>query len=572
MNKDSKLIFEKYQTSQTLVVNEAWYNDVRDWNWNALAEVGKVLDPTGLSSIPDLIRSVQDWGSSEDNMYNPGKMAMIIVNAYCCIPNLGLLAGGVGGIGWAALKGAAKKAATNPRAAVTISEKILKFLTQTPVIKTTVGSAINKVLTSLQKSGKIDVTAKDAIMHVFTTGKLDNVQHAINIQGDMLKAGSKRDIFKAGLKPEKGLGNAVFGDTISVPPFAKGINVPFAGAAKGALRAATDTADHIQSKRDQNNKAPSYPTFSKSKWEQANKGQKFPKQVGDTFLNGKSGQVMLVVEREDKTDTSLSTQDILPTPDKLDAEETASNNQAANQQKKTTTASSQSNRDEKTVQAELDAAIKSGDQAKASQLFDELSAVRKQTNSPNQPVDLLKKYPVAGDASSSEPGAPVVPGSDTYAKDYTGVSIVEFLEKSGKPSDMEARRKLAVEKGIVTKPGEYTGTAEQNTKLLNTLRGSASTAPVASSTPYTSKYMGTPKPATPKPATPKPTDLLPKTGVKGKEVSTHFVRVGPGSYRPAVQADLTSGQQLFIRNPNPALRTVYPYIKVQNAPVRRANL
>jgi hypothetical protein len=54
--------------------------------------------------------------------------------------------------------------------------------------------------------------------------------------------------------------------------------------------------------------------------------------------------------------------------------------------------------------------------------------------------------------------------------------------------------------------------------------------------------------------------------------SIYFVRVGPGNYRPAVNADLTSGQQLFVRNPNKVARAVYPFIKIQNAPVRRADL
>ena len=520
MNKDSKLIFEKYQTSQVLVVNEAWYDNVRDWDWNALAEVGKVLDPTGLSSIPDLIRSVQDWGASEDNMYNPMKMGMIIINAYCCIPNLGLLAGGVGGIGWAALKGAAKKAASNPQAAVTISEKILKFLTQTPVLKTTVSSAIDKVLTGLKKSGKIDKTAKDAIMHVFTTGKLDNVQHAINIQGDMLKAGSKRDIFKAGLKPEKGLTNTVFGDTISVPPFAKGVDVPFAGAVKGAFRTATGASDYMQSKRDQNNNTPSYPTFSKSKWEQANTGQTFPKKVGDTFLNGKTGQVVMVVEQTDKTDTTLKVDQILPTPEKSDTEKAPATATPAPEPTKP-----MSNAD-----------FKRADYAE----------VAKQENE-SKPT------------SAETPTKPV--------QDYKGVSIVDFLDQIGEPSDFASRKERAQKMGIPN----YTGTASQNLLMLNALKSGKTEVPVkqatAASPSYTSNYMG---PA--KTATPKPTDLLPKSGAKGKEVSTQFVRVGPGNYRPAVQADLTSKQQLFVRNPNPAARLVYPFIKAENAPVRRANL
>lgn len=52
----------------------------------------------------------------------------------------------------------------------------------------------------------------------------------------------------------------------------------------------------------------------------------------------------------------------------------------------------------------------------------------------------------------------------------------------------------------------------------------------------------------------------------------YFVRISAGNYRPAVNADLTSGQQLFVRNPNKIARTVYPFIKIQNAPVRRADL
>lgn len=44
----------------------------------------------------------------------------------------------------------------------------------------------------------------------------------------------------------------------------------------------------------------------------------------------------------------------------------------------------------------------------------------------------------------------------------------------------------------------------------------------------------------------------------------YFVRKGFNKYSPAVQADLDSGQQLFMRNPNPALRMVYPYVKVES--------
>lgn len=45
---------------------------------------------------------------------------------------------------------------------------------------------------------------------------------------------------------------------------------------------------------------------------------------------------------------------------------------------------------------------------------------------------------------------------------------------------------------------------------------------------------------------------------------TYYVRMGPGRYQPASQTDLSSGTQLFMKNPNPALRMVYPYVKVES--------
>ena len=53
---------------------------------------------------------------------------------------------------------------------------------------------------------------------------------------------------------------------------------------------------------------------------------------------------------------------------------------------------------------------------------------------------------------------------------YTGVSIIDYLKSIGQPSDFTSRAKLAQQKGITN----YTGTAEQNTQLLNILRTSAS--------------------------------------------------------------------------------------------------
>jgi hypothetical protein len=52
---------------------------------------------------------------------------------------------------------------------------------------------------------------------------------------------------------------------------------------------------------------------------------------------------------------------------------------------------------------------------------------------------------------------------------------------------------------------------------------------------------------------------------------TYYIRNGFNRYSPAVQADLTSGQQLFMKNPNPIARGVYPYVKVDSRPIRRAS-
>jgi hypothetical protein len=60
------------------------------------------------------------------------------------------------------------------------------------------------------------------------------------------------------------------------------------------------------------------------------------------------------------------------------------------------------------------------------------------------------------------PEAPAKPTST-----YTGVSIVDFLDQSGKPSDFASRKELATKMGIPN----YTGTASQNLLMLNALRG-----------------------------------------------------------------------------------------------------
>lgn len=170
--------------------------------------------------------------------------------------------------------------------------------------------------------------------------------------------------------------------------------------------------------------------------------------------------------------------------------------------------------------------------------------------------------------STSTPTTSGAPTSGANVDSYTGPSIIDYLDKKGQSSDFESRRSLAVQQGIVSKPEDYKGTPEQNTALLNKLRGTPSASPSKTNQP--------------------PVGPVPPIGVSGKAASRgndskeligtdsqgnslYFVRIGAGNYRPAVVADKRAGVQLFARNPNPAARLVYPFIKIQNMPTRRAN-
>lgn len=75
----------------------------------------------------------------------------------------------------------------------------------------------------------------------------------------------------------------------------------------------------------------------------------------------------------------------------------------------------------------------------------------------------------------SKPSAPSKPSNT-----YTGGSIVDYLESIGKDSSFNARKQYAKQYGIAN----YTGTAEQNTALLNAMRGNSE--PI--SKPTTSYY------------------------------------------------------------------------------------
>lgn len=59
-------------------------------------------------------------------------------------------------------------------------------------------------------------------------------------------------------------------------------------------------------------------------------------------------------------------------------------------------------------------------------------------------------------------------GTPAPASTYQGVSVTDYLNSVGQPSDFASRSAIAQKLGIQN----YTGTAEQNTQMLNTLRSS----------------------------------------------------------------------------------------------------
>lgn len=85
-----------------------------------------------------------------------------------------------------------------------------------------------------------------------------------------------------------------------------------------------------------------------------------------------------------------------------------------------------------------------------------------------------------GDSSTSSSN-----NNSTSASSYNGNSIVDYLKSIGQDSSFSNRKKLAQANGI----SNYTGTAAQNTKLLNILRGSGSSSSSNTSS-YHPKYNG----------------------------------------------------------------------------------
>ena len=98
---------------------------------------------------------------------------LILLNGFSALPNLGLLAYGVGGIGWAALKAAAKaavKSGGKDAAAAPIANKILKLIKDHDSLK----YGFNKIIDSLQKNGNLSEKGAKSIKSAIEKGSIDS--------------------------------------------------------------------------------------------------------------------------------------------------------------------------------------------------------------------------------------------------------------------------------------------------------------------------------------------------------------------------------------------------------------
>lgn len=134
-----------------------------------------------------------------------------------------------------------------------------------------------------------------------------------------------------------------------------------------------------------------------------------------------------------------------------------------------------------------------------------------------------------GTPASTAPG--VTPNSTTPASTYAGGSIVDYLNSIGQASSFSARAQLASQVGITN----YTGSAQQNTQLLNSLRGNQPapsaqpSTPTSTYTPQPTKTSQPSQPAVTQPQQPKPstqTPSAPKSTYQGGSVVDYLSSVG----------------------------------------------
>lgn len=137
------------------------YHNSKQINENWLYTIAQVVDPTGVLSYGDLIKATQAAAT------NPSAVNMILwaLAAFAAMPNLGLLAAGVGGVPWAAAKAAAKGAAKNPKLLEKAGLSVVGLLRKEPG-----KTALNNLVTKMVGEKAITGTQAKALMGTIEKG------------------------------------------------------------------------------------------------------------------------------------------------------------------------------------------------------------------------------------------------------------------------------------------------------------------------------------------------------------------------------------------------------------------
>lgn len=221
MTDDAKLIFEAYKQKLSHLNEEERrgpfsylpdpiYNTLDLTKYGRTGELlsgaAHIVDPTGTLSYDEFLVA-NDKFNKEGGIINGAVLVLTLINA---LPNFGLLAAGVGGIGWAAVKGAArsavKEAATNPQNVVTLTNQLLTRLSKMPMVI----PAMERVLNALVDSKKISQNLADDIIAAVRKGSISDLKHAEHIAHGRLggegmsRIGPGEAGAAALTKPEKG--------------------------------------------------------------------------------------------------------------------------------------------------------------------------------------------------------------------------------------------------------------------------------------------------------------------------------------------------------------------------------
>lgn len=170
MDSNYRLIAEAYINQSRFIdlIGENTILTEQEESWWRLA--AKVLDPTGILSWGDFGRAYSNYQQDQSAV----NFALLLLAVFNALPNFGLLAAGWGGIGWAALKAAAKAGTKSPKAAVKAAEQILSMASKTP----RASAAFNKGVDVLVSKKIVDPKTAKQLKDTILSGKLPGATKA----------------------------------------------------------------------------------------------------------------------------------------------------------------------------------------------------------------------------------------------------------------------------------------------------------------------------------------------------------------------------------------------------------